>query len=171
MKNVLLAAAAALFIAGGLLFYGSVFTKNFISEQLSAQQISFPSKEQLVSEGRSDLSAYAGKQVTTGAQAKAFASYIEGHLAKVANGQTYSQVSAQYLKNTSDQKLSAQRQTLFMGETLRGILLNTWGWSLVGLIAFYAALGLWAAAVAVLAVYILLTTNTKKPVKRTNKKK
>ena len=56
-----------------------------------------------------------------------------------------------------------------MGETLRGILLNAWGWSLMGAIAFYAALGLWAAAVAVLAVYVLL--NQKTPKKKTASKK
>jgi hypothetical protein len=167
MKKVLLAAAVALFLAGGALFYGSNFAKSFISEQLAAQQIKFPEEAALIEDGRDDLAAFAGQQVTNGSQAKAYASYIEGHLKKVANGQTYSQVSGQYLKDTSNQKLAQQRQTLFMGETLRGILLNVWGWSLVGMIAFYAALGLWSAAIAVIAVYMLQPT----PKKSTKKKK
>lgn len=166
MKKVLIAAAVAMFIAGAALFYGSNFAKSFINDQLVAQQIKFPDEAALVEDGRDDLAVYAGQQVANGNQAKAYASYIEGHLRKVANGQTYSQVSGQYLKDTSNQKLAQQRQTLFMGETLRGILLNVWGWSLVGMIAFYAALGLWAAAVAVIAVYVLQPAQKKSTKKK-----
>ena len=172
MKNVLLAAAVALALAGGGVFYGSMFAKNFISDQLSAQKITFASAEVLQKEGRDDLLKYAGQQVTTGDQAKAFASYIQGHLAKVANGKTYSEVSGEFQKDKTNQTLATQRQTLFMGETLRGILLNTWGWSLIGTIAFYGALGLWAAAVALLAVYVLMgRTVSKRPVAKTKRKK
>jgi hypothetical protein len=44
-------------------------------------------------------------------------------------------------------------QTLFRGETLRGLLLNAWGWSQIAMYAFYAAIGL---TVATLAVFIAL---------------
>jgi hypothetical protein len=172
MKNVLLAAAVALVLAGGGVFYGSMFAKNFISDQLSAQKITFSTKEALVKEGREDLVKYAGQQLTTGDQAKAYASYIQGHLAKVANGKTYSEVSADFQKDKTNQTLAGQRTTLFMGETLRGILLNTWGWGLIGTIAFYGALGLWAAAIALLAIYVLMNrTVTKRPVAKSKKKK
>jgi len=40
-------------------------------------------------------------------------------------------------------------QTLFRGETLRGLLLNVWGWSQVGMYALYAAIGLTVAALVV----------------------
>jgi len=55
-------------------------------------------------------------------------------------------VSSAAQANPSDQKLQAQVQTLFRGETLRGLLLYAWGWSLVGTIAFWVA-GAAAAAV------------------------
>ena len=40
--------------------------------------------------------------------------------------------------------------TLFRGETLRGLLLYAWGWSQVGLYAFYAAIGLTVATIVFL---------------------
>jgi len=64
------------------------------------------------------------------------------HEKAVAGGQTYSQVSAASLANPQDQKLAAHANTLFKGETLRGLLLYAWGWSQVGVYAFYAAIGL-----------------------------
>ncbi len=52
---------------------------------------------------------------------------------------TYSQISAQWIaggmKNTT---LAGERTTLFMGETLNGLLLNAWGWSVIGSIATLA---------------------------------
>jgi hypothetical protein len=39
------------------------------------------------------------------------------------------------MKNTT---LAGERTTLFMGETLRGLLLNAWGWSVIGSIATLA---------------------------------
>lgn len=106
-----------------------------------------------------ELSQYAGQSLTTGPQAQAYANdYINVHLQKVAGGQTYSQVSAALIaeqaKTTPDAKvvatLSGQRTTLFMGEMLRGLLLNAYGWWQVGQYAFYAAIGMTVAAVAVL---------------------
>ena len=37
-----------------------------------------------------------------------------------------------------DAKLATQTQTLFRGETLRGLLLNAWGWGTVGTVALIA---------------------------------
>ena len=42
---------------------------------------------------------------------------------------------------TTNAKLTAQVATLFKGETLRGLLLYAWGWSVVSTIALYAAIG------------------------------
>jgi len=43
-----------------------------------------------------------------------------------------------------------------MGETLRGLLLNAWGWSLIGSIAGYAAITLYVAGGATIAAAFLV---------------
>lgn len=43
---------------------------------------------------------------------------------------------------------------MFHGETLRGLLLNAWGWWTVGTYALYAAMGLTLAALAVLGTLV-----------------
>jgi hypothetical protein len=51
--------------------------------------------------------------------------------------------------NPTDQKMAGQVATLFKGETLRGLLLNAYGWWTIGTYALYAAIGLALAAFAV----------------------
>ncbi len=157
-RYVLLVATVVLAVAGGLVMWGSTFAKNMVHDQLIDQKVTFPSAEQLKAEGDSDLAKYGGQPVDTGAEAYAYSQYIKGHLQKVANGQTYSEVSAAYLKDTKNQTLAAQRQTLFMGETLRGLLLSAYGWGLMGVIAFWSALGLLAAAAASLVAYLYIAS-------------
>ena len=78
--------------------------------------------------------------MVNGAQAKAFADhYIKVHLGEVADGQTYSQVSAKALAAPDDQQLAGQVQTLFRGETLRGLLLNAYAFDTMATVAFIAA--------------------------------
>ena len=85
------------------------------------------------------IASYAGKPVLDGSAAKVFADkYIAVHLKKVAGGQTYAQVSAQSLAAPTNKVLAEQTQTLFRGETLRGLLLQAWGWGKVGTIALIA---------------------------------
>gem|GEM_PF-5851603 len=50
------------------------------------------------------------------------------------------------------QKLAGQVEALFRGETLRGLLLYAWGWSVVSTIALYAAI---AAAVGFVVMLIV----------------
>src|SRR5262249_36890460 len=73
----------------------------------------------------------------------------------VAGGQTYSEVSGAALKDPTNTKLQAQAQTLFRGETLRGLLLNVWGWATVGTIAFYTGIAAWIGALIVLFGLVL----------------
>lgn len=172
-RYILLAAVVVLAAAGGLVFWGSTYAKNMVHDQLAEQKIAFPSAEQLKAEGRSDLAKYANESVDNGFEAKAFSNYIKGHLAKVANGQTYSEVSAAFQKDKNNQTLAAQRQTLFMGETLRGMLLSAYGWGLMGVIAFWSAIGLWAAAFVAFIVYMYAVSLTSAPktAKKTAKRK
>jgi len=153
------------FVAG-FMFWGNGFVHNMVTTELTAQKITFPTvgspgfdATTLGAANYNDMVQYAGQPLSTGPQAQAYANdYINVHLSKVAAGQTYSQVSgaliAEQAKASPDPKvvatLSGQRTTLFMGETLRGLLLNAYGWWQIGQYAFYAALGLTLAAVVVL---------------------
>jgi len=131
-------------VGSGLLFYGSHFGLNMVHSQLNAQAISFPPKGSPALDPKEfpGLQQYAGQKVDSGPKAKAYANeFINVHLAAVAGGQTYSQVSAKAQAAPTDTKLAGQVATLFKGETLRGLLLYAWGWSVVSTIALYAAIG------------------------------
>src|SRR6478752_5119791 len=84
-------------VGAGLLFYGSSFGLNMVHDQLTAQDISFPAKGSaaLAPAEFPGLQQYAGQKVDTGPKAKAYANeFINAHLAAVADGKTYSEVSA-----------------------------------------------------------------------------
>lgn len=131
-------------VGGGLLLFGSHFGLNMVHSQLDAQGISFPVKGSpaLNPAEFPDLQRYAGQKVDTGPKAKAYANgFINRHLAAVAGGKTYSQVSTLSQADPNNATLTAQVATLFKGETLRGLLLYAWGWSVVSTLALYAAIG------------------------------
>ena len=94
----------------------------------------------------------------TGPEAKAFADhYILAHMNEASKGQTYEQVSGQYIglsdadKASPDgQALGQLRQTLFMGDTLRGLLLYGYAFATIGTIAGIAAIAAFAGAAVLL---------------------
>ena len=87
------AVAAVVFAAaGGLLMWGSNFAEDYVHDELASQNVVFPDAAELRDEGRDDLVGYAGETVTTGDEAEAYASFIDGHLQGIADGQTYSQI-------------------------------------------------------------------------------
>jgi hypothetical protein len=140
----------------GFLYWASGFTHSYVHDELTAQRIAFPPASSpaikaLPAPDAQAMSQYAGQALTTGDQAQTYANhFIAVHLREIAGGKTYSQVSALALANPKDAKLAAQVQTLFRGETLRGLLLNAWGWWTVGSYALAAAIVLTVATVAVL---------------------
>jgi hypothetical protein len=146
-----------LLVAGGLLLWGYSFANGNVHDQLAAQKIFFPAKgsEALAPPeiGR-HLNQYAGQQLVTGAQAKAYADhYIAVHLKKVAGGKTYAQASSLAQQNPDDAQLAGQAQTLFRGETLRGLLLNAYAFWKIGQIALVASI----ASFVLAGVMLLLT--------------
>jgi hypothetical protein len=172
-----LALAILLLVLGFVLRSNANFAHNYVRDQLTAQQITFTPADKLSAEEKqsSDLVAYGGQQLTTGKQAEVYANdYIALHLAETNNGKTYSQTSndarALRAQATAAQKnnspdaaalndqataLEAKVQTLFRGETLRGLLLTSYGFSVFGdkamqaaWVCFIAALVLFAASVA-----------------------
>ena len=136
-------------VGGGLLLWGSNFAGDMVHNQLSAQKISFPARgsPQLGPNEFPGLQRYAGQVVDNGPKAKAYADqFIATHLRAVAGGKTYAQISAAAIANPTNAKLAAEAQTLFQGETLRGLLLYAWGWAVVGRIAFWVAVAAFAGA-------------------------
>ncbi len=140
----------------GFAFWASGFATGQVHDNLAAQQIYFPAATSpaitsLPAVDAAAMTVYAGQQMTTGAQAQTYADhFIKVHLNEIAGGQTYSQVSAAAQAAPTNTKLAGQVQTLFRGETLRGLLLNSYGWAQIGQYAAYAAIGLAIAAGAVL---------------------
>jgi hypothetical protein len=145
--------AVLLLVAGGLLTWASNFISTQVTDQLGAQHITMPTSQAYAELPKADqnaLAPYAGQKMTTGSQAKAYADhFIARHLDAVANGQTYSEVSGQYIQQCSDPKaasseacttLAGQRQTLFMGTTLRGLLLYGYAFATIGTIAGIGAI-------------------------------
>jgi hypothetical protein len=136
--------AGILIAAGALLTWAHVFVTDQVHSQLAAQQIYFPKQgsDALASpEIGPYLNKYAGQQLVTGPQAKAYADhFIAVHLKEIGGGQTYSQLSAKALANPNDTKLADTVQTVFRGETLRGLLLNVYGWATMGYLAFIGSL-------------------------------
>jgi hypothetical protein len=155
MSSIGLVLVIVLVVAGGLLAWGSTFVESQVSDQLTAQQISFPpAGPGLDPQQYPELQQYAGQQVVNGEQANAYAGYIQSHLDEVAGGQTYSQVSAASREDPENAELQAQRETLFMGTTLRGMLLQAYAFSTIGSVAWIAAIAAFVAAGILLVLAI-----------------
>lgn len=142
-----LVVALALFTAALALFWTHSFIHSQVHDQLAAEKISFPASgtaglTALPAEDQAKVSQYAGQQLLTGAQAEVFADhYIAIHLSKIGGGKTYSELSTAAQANPANQILAGQVQTVFRGETLRGLLLNAYAFDTAALVAYYTAIG------------------------------
>lgn len=153
--------AVVLLIAGVLGFWAYSFTNSQVHDQLAAQKIFFPPAGSTAIAGPQfeALQQYAGQQLTTGAQAEAYANhFIAVHLTEVAGGKTYSQVSTAAQADPTNTTLQGQVNTLFKGDALRGMLLNAYAFWQVGQIALIASIVSFvaAAALALLSVFGLM---------------
>lgn len=156
---------AVLLIAGGLLLWGANFANSNVSSQLKQQQITFPTAAAFahpVAGGEitpsmiPSVSKYAGEPLTTGVQAKVYANdFISVHLQEIGGGKTYAQLSGAALAlpkgSAAYTAAEAKVQTVFQGTTLRGLLLEAYGFSVFGRIA-----GIAATAAFVLAALMAL---------------
>jgi hypothetical protein len=146
--------AMLLLVLGGVLRSNAVFAQDYVHDQLVAQRITFTPLENLSPEEQESdgLVRYAGQPLTTGAQAEVYANdYIGLHLLDVNEGKTYSETSgeARALRaeaTAADESGAANAeevaqqatvmegkvQTLFRGETLKGLLLTSYGFSIFG---------------------------------------
>jgi hypothetical protein len=151
-----LALTAVLLVAGGLLAWGHSFVTNDVHSQLAAQKIVFPPANSpeikaLPAPDAAAMRIYAGQMMTTGAQAQAYADhFILVHLREIGGGLTYSQLSAKAMADPKNTKLADQVAAVFKGTTLRGMLLNAYGFWTMGEIAFIGAIVSFAGAALLL---------------------
>ena len=134
--------AVILLVLGGAAIYGGNFGQDNVRDRLAPQNISFPPAEAMTPEERAEIGEFAGAKVDTGVEAEAFSRYIGGHLVGINEGATYSETSAAAREECLNPDVAADLQvkadTLFKGESLRAMLLNTYGWWTVSTIAVYA---------------------------------
>jgi len=148
--------AVVLAVAGGLLLWGHNFVSDQVHTQLAAQKIYFPPANSgaikaLPAADAQAMTAYSGQLMTTGAQAQAYADhFIAVHLREIGGGKTYSQLATASLAQPKNAALAAQVQTIFRGETLRGLLLNAYGWWQMAQIMLIGAIVAFIAAAALL---------------------
>jgi hypothetical protein len=171
-------------LAGLLLVLGLVmnnqagFAKSYVKDQLTEQSITFTPIAGLSAEEKQAgcLVANAGKPLTTGKQAECYSNeYIGLHLTEINAGKTYSETSGESRALATEAEaatkaapdapatlalegraaeLSGKVDSLFRGETLRGLLLTSYGFSIFGERAGQAALVAFAAALVLLLASI-----------------
>ena len=160
--------AGVLIVLGGLLNYGATFANSSVKSQLENQNIAFPPEAGLPAETKEQLSKWAGMQVTTGQMARDYSDlFIWEHMkgasmAVMGKESTYSEVSAAYMgamkSGTEDPAKVAQlaelRNTLFMGNTLRGMLLEAYAFDTLGVIAGYGSIACFVAGLIFLLLAI-----------------
>ena len=146
--------AALLLLFAGLLNWGASFADDNVASQQAMQNISFPAVESLPIATKEQLAKWADQKVMTGEMARDYSDlYILEHMnasATAVTGKpaTYSEVSGVYMGlvrggSTDVEKIKQYgdlRETLFMGNTLRGMLLQAYAFGTMGVIAGYAAL-------------------------------
>jgi hypothetical protein len=139
-----------------------------VKTQLENQNIAFPAEESLPADTKDQLKKWAGKTVNTGEMARDYSDlYIWEHMkgsaiAVTGKPSTYSEVSGTYMGlvrgGSTDvatiTKYADLRETLFMGNTLRGMLLQAYAFGTMGVIAGYAAIASFLAGLLFLLLAI-----------------
>jgi len=153
-----------LFIAAGLLNWGASFSSDSVRSQLENQNISFPAVDAMPTPTKDALAKWAEMPVINGEMARDYSDlYIWEHMkaasiAAVGKPATYSEVSGMYMglvrggstDSAEIAKLADLRQTLFMGNTLRGMLLEAYAFGTMGVIASYGAIAAFVGAIVML---------------------
>ena len=157
-----------LFVTAGLLNWGATFASDSVKSQLDNQNISFPAAEAMPEATKDKLAKWAEVKVTTGEMARDYSElYIWEHMkgsaiAAIGKPATYSEVSGMYMglvrggstDTAQIAKLGELRQTLFMGNTLRGMLLEAYAFGTMGVIAGYGAIAALVGGVVMLLLSI-----------------
>jgi hypothetical protein len=182
--------AGLLLVAGLVLTANANFANTYVRDQLTQQNIQFKAADTLTDEEKAKpcLIEYAGQPMTTGKQAECYANdFIGLHLESSTGGQTYAdlggvqsglraQVAEAQKANAANlpdlqkqlTEVTAQRETAFKGETLRGLLLTSYGFSEFGVkagqaatVAYFAAALMFLLALAgLIHAYVTPKTRT-----------
>lgn len=156
-----------LLIAGGLALWANTYVNDQVHNQLSAQKITFfpanavyPCAAGVKSEDcypqYASLKQYAGQELTTGAQAKAYADVqILNDLNAMTGGKTYAELSGKALAEPNNTALQNEVAVVFKGTTLRGLLLNAYAFGTIATIAGWAAVAAFVGAGLLLILSIL----------------
>jgi hypothetical protein len=158
-----------LFVTAALLNWGASFAEDSVRSQLDNQNISFPAAAAMPEATADQLKKWAEMKVTTGEMARDYSDlYIWEHMkasavAAVGKPATYSEVSGMYMglvrggstDTAQIAKLGELRQTLFMGNTLRGMLLEAYAFGTMGVIAGYGALAALIGGILMLVLTLM----------------
>jgi len=97
------------------------------------------------------VSKYAGQQLLTGPQAEAYADhFIAIHLSEMPYGGVYSKISTAARAEPTNTKLGELETTSFQGTTLRGLLLEAYGFSKIGTIMLIGSIASFILALVML---------------------
>lgn len=158
-----------LLVAGGLLIWGHSYVNDTVHSQLAAQQITFPTKSawtqklrhdnrgQLPAGAAPNITKYAGQTVTDGPQAKAYADYMIAYDLRAMPYQgVFSKISTALFAAKPGSPQAAQltelKQTSFMGTTLRGMLIEAYGFWKVGEVMLWGAIASFVLAALMAAL-------------------
>jgi len=149
-----------LLVAGGLLMWGYSYDHSNVHNQLAAQDIFFPPKAAFASAKAGTeitpamipyLEQYSGQQLLSGPQAEAYADhFIAEHLAEMPYGGVYSKISTAARAEPKNASLTALETTSFQGTTLRGLLLEAYGFSKIGSIMLFGSVASFILALVML---------------------
>lgn len=155
-----LVVTVVLVVVGVLVMWGGNFAKDSVTEQLAVQNIAFDEDPANLPP---ELADWAGVAVTDGESAKAYSDLIAVHIAGATGGKSYSEVSSQWFADGKPGPAADQndptsydvRMTAFMGESLRGLLLNAYAFWTIGSIAVTAAWVFFGLAAIMLVLTVL----------------
>lgn len=162
--------AGFLIVIGGILQYGGNFATDQVAAQLEPQAITIPAEngDPKVTDDVKKFFADNGEKVmTTGKQAQMYADhYIGFHMSEMptyaaASGANRAAASALAADPTNPELQAAAKQasgmveTVFKGETLRGMLLNAYAFGTLGQIAMVASYVSFAGGIIFLILALL----------------
>ncbi|NBV66393.1 MAG: hypothetical protein EBR75_04870 [Actinobacteria bacterium] len=161
--------SALLLVAAGLLNWGATFATGTVGEQLAAQKISIPGNTGDPDASKDVVNFFADnadKIMTTGKQAQMYADhYIQFHLnamptyadasnaSRVATGRAAADPTNSSLQADADKKAKIV-DTVFKGQSLRGMLLNAYAFWELGQIAAISAIAALAGGLLMLLLSI-----------------
>jgi hypothetical protein len=162
--------AGFLIVIGGILQYGGNFATDQVAAQLEPQAITIPTENgdpKVTDEVKKFFADNGDKVMTTGKQAQMYADhYIGFHMSVMptyaaASGANRAAAGALEADPTNTELQLAAKQasgtveTVFKGETLRGMLLNAYAFGTLGQIAMVASYVSFAGGIIFLILALL----------------